>query len=260
MRTDNPNVRPWAAGMSFLFGVFIASIIYLPAALLSPILASSTGGFASLHDVQGSVWKGSATLRIKGDGAMDEPDDGELVTWQIRPQWTGFTGALMSACCLRNSLSWDLKFSLTGADFVIKDIEYQMTAKSLAKLGTPFNTLDLDGDLRLSSTEMQLKWVDGQVRVLGNAQVDALKMSTRLAQLKPVGSYRLTYSGGNSNLSLHTVDGPLHLSGTGKWAGQSMGFQGEARAEEGAEKALANLLSIIGQPSGNKTLIRIGKQ
>ena len=93
----------------------------------------------------------------------------------------------------------------------------------------------------------------------GQAQLDALSMSSRLSTLRPMGSYRLTLQGGAApTLGLQTLQGALQLSGSGQWVGQRLRFTGEASAAPEREGALSNLLNIIGRRSGARSLISLG--
>jgi len=48
------------------------------------------------------------------------------------------------------------------------------------------------------------------------------------------------------------------LQGQGQWIGSRLRFSGEARADEGAEAALSNLLNIIGRRQGARSLLSLG--
>jgi general secretion pathway protein N len=128
-----------------------------------------------------------------------------------------------------------------------------------AGLGTPWNTLQLDGDLRLSTQGLSVEWVAGRPVVAGRAELVALRLASRLSTLRPMGSYRITLQGGTSaRLQLETVEGSLQLSGSGEWVGQRLRFRGEATAAPDREAALGNLLNIIGRRNGSRSIISIG--
>ena len=63
---------------------------------------------------------------------------------------------------------------------------------------------------------------------------------------------------GVSQLPLSTQEGALQLSGAGSLGPGGVRFRGEARAAEGDEAALANLLNIIGRREGARSVISIG--
>jgi general secretion pathway protein N len=92
-------------------------------------------------------------------------------------------------------------------------------------------------------------------------------VSSALAPLDRVGSYRLVISGGSDDgkdagdgarVALQTLQGPLQLSGSGQWAGPLFRFRGEARAEPDGAVALTNLLTLLGPRRGDVTLLTIG--
>mgnify|MGYP006994992472 CR=1 FL=1 len=58
--------------------------------------------------------------------------------------------------------------------------------------------------------------------------------------------------------ALETLEGALQLSGSGRWVGSRLHFNGAATAAPGREEALANLLNIIGRRSGARSIISIG--
>ena len=134
----------------------------------------------------------------------------------------------------------------------------------LGGLGTPFNTLQLGGAVRLSSPGITLESVQGRWRVEGRADLDLVSVSSRVSTLDTLGSYRMTLSGDTANagapqLSLNTLDGVLQLSGSGNVTPTGVRFRGEARAASPTdEAALSNLLNIIGKRDGARSVISIG--
>jgi len=129
----------------------------------------------------------------------------------------------------------------------------------LAGLGTPWNTLQLDGDLRVSTQGLSVEWAEGRLALAGRAELEAQHMASRLSTLRPMGTYRMTVSGGATpSLQLETLEGALQLSGAGQWVGSRLHFKGVATAAPGREEALANLLNIIGRRSGARSIISIG--
>jgi general secretion pathway protein N len=129
----------------------------------------------------------------------------------------------------------------------------------LAGLGTPWNTLQLQGSLALTSQQLELQWQSSGWRLAGRAQLDAQQMSSSLSTLKPMGSYRLVLQGGpEPTLQLTTLEGSLQLSGSGRWLQGGLRFEGEASAAHERAEALANLLNIIGRRDGTRSIIKVG--
>ena len=88
-------------------------------------------------------------------------------------------------------------------------------------------------------------------------------MASRLSTLPRLGSYRLSVRGGGAGsdaatVGLATTAGPLLLSGEGQWTGARLRLRGEARAEDGSEAALQNLLNLLGRREGARALLAIG--
>ncbi|GAB1382088.1 hypothetical protein MASR1M50_04070 [Burkholderiales bacterium] len=115
------------------------------------------------------------------------------------------------------------------------------------------------GELNLSTQALALQWQAGRASVQGQADVTLRQLSSRVATLRPLGSYRVQLRGGDTpTLALSTLEGPLRLSGEGQWVGQRLRFQGEASAEPGLEGALANLLNLLGRRQGERALMSFG--
>jgi general secretion pathway protein N len=125
------------------------------------------------------------------------------------------------------------------------------------------NTLRPEGAMRLSTPGLKIERVQGRWRLDGQATLDLTDISSRVATVDVLGSYRAVVlgnaAGGDTvTLQLSTIGGPLQLSGNGQWAGAKLRFTGEASAAEGSEAALNNLLNIIGRRQGTRSIISIG--
>jgi general secretion pathway protein N len=95
------------------------------------------------------------------------------------------------------------------------------------------------------------------------------QISTRLSTLKPLGTYRVVLQGMEAGstaaqaddtmrLTLDTLEGSLQLQGTGQWRNGRLQFNGEASSEPDAQAALSNLLNILGQRQGAKSILKLG--
>jgi general secretion pathway protein N len=138
----------------------------------------------------------------------------------------------------------------------------QWPAAWLTGLGTPWNTIQPSGVLRITSPGMALERVQGRVRFVGEAAFDVSSAASRMSTLPTLGSYRLNLRSdaatGSATASLATVEGPLRLTGQGQWTDSGLRFRGEAKADSGQEEALSNLLNIIGRRQGALSVISIG--
>jgi general secretion pathway protein N len=249
----------WALGGAAL-GFVLALVLFIPASWLAARIEAATSGRVVLADAQGSLWHGSANLQLTGGagsiGTLALPTP---VEWRIHPRWDGFVAEIASSCCTVQRLEVRVRPGWHGTAVAIADARSQWPASLLAGLGTPWNTLQLDGDLILQTQGLSVEWVEGRLALAGRAELQALRMSSRLSTLRPMGSYRITVTGGATpNLQLETLEGGLQLSGSGQWVGSRLHFNGVASAAPGREEQLANLITIIGRPSGPRSIISIG--
>jgi general secretion pathway protein N len=201
-----------------------------------------------------------------GPGSRDASALPGRLQWDLGWRGRGFELRLAHACCLNGTVAVQVRPGLGRiATALVSPPGWvgQWPASLLGGLGTPWNTLQLAGTLRLVSPGLSLEWVQGRLRVEGRADFELQRASSRLSTLDPLGSYRLTIAGdaanaGAAQLNLTTVEGPLQLSGSGSWGPGGVRFRGEASATAADETALNNLLNIIGRRSGARSVISIG--
>ena len=250
----------WALAGALL-GALPALAVFAPAQWLASTVARASGGQVQLAQARGTVWNGSAQLVLTG--GLDSQDAAALpgrLDWQLRPTWGGGVRALVrAACCTPEPLRLQVQPRWGGAQLTVQDNQSQWPAALLTGLGTPWNTLQLQGQLALHTSGLSAEWASGRMLLAGQLQLDALAMSTRLSTLRPMGSYRLLLEGGAvPTLQLTTLNGALQMQGSGQWVGQRLRFEGEATAEPEREAALSNLLNIIGRRRGARSLITLG--
>ena len=250
----------WALAGALL-GALPALAVFAPAQWLASTVARASGGQVQLAQARGTVWNGSAQLVLTG--GLDSQDAAALpgrLNWQLRPTWGGGVRALVrAACCTPEPLRLQVQPRWGGAQLTVQDNQSQWPAALLTGLGTPWNTLQLQGQLALHTSGLNAEWASGRMLLAGQLQLDALAMSTRLSTLRPMGSYRLLLEGGAvPTLQLTTLNGALQMQGSGQWVGQRLRFEGEATAEPEREAALSNLLNIIGRRRGARSLITLG--
>lgn len=244
-----------------LAGGLPAVVVFAPAHWLAQGVASATGGQVQLLQARGTVWSGSAQLVLTGGSAsQDRAALPGRLHWRIRPGFSGLHAQIHADCCTPGQpLQVQAGAGLSGARVTVIDGESQWPASVLTGLGTPWNTLQPQGQLVLQTRGLAARWSAGRMALAGQAQLDARAMSSRLSTLRPMGSYRLAVQGGEVPiLTLSTLGGHLQLSGTGQWVGQRLRFAGEASAAPDREAALTNLLNIIGRRNGARSLINVG--
>jgi len=256
-----PRDIPWAwAAAGAVAGVLYALVAFAPARWLAGAVEQASRGQVVLADARGTVWDGSARLVLTGGhGSTDAAALPGRVAWRLQARWDGAAAQLRAECCTPEALGLRARWRLAGWRLQVEDAVSRWPAGLLAGLGTPWNTLQLDGEVHLATRGLSVEWTEGRPRVDGRAELEALRVASRLSTLRPMGSYRITLQGGTqATLRLETLEGSLQLSGTGQWVGQRLRFRGEASAVPGREGVLANLLNIIGRRSGERSIISIG--
>lgn len=255
---------PWVWAFSgVLLGLLISSVLFAPARWLSGWVRQASAGQVLLQDARGTLWSGSARLTLAGGaGSQDAATLPTRLQWQLRPVLAGGAGLALQLgadCCLRQPWQWRLLTHWGGAQLLISDAVSQWPAQLLAGLGTPWNTLAMQGQLVLRTQALGLRWASGRLQLAGLAELDAQAMSSRLSTLKPMGSYRFALTGGAApTLRLSTLSGALQLAGQGQWVGGRLRFDGVASSTPEAQAALSNLLNIIGRRDGARSLIKVG--
>lgn len=256
-----PQSAPWRAALvAAWLGAAGALVAFAPAAWLAHGVAAATQGHVLLAEPQGSIWRGSAQLFLTGGaGTQEAAGLPGRVEWSLLPAWRGANVRATLPCCAAQALAFEIRPNWSGALVLINSVKLQLPAQWLSGLGAPWNTLDAQGQLLLSSDALQVDWTPGRLRLVGTVVMDMLDMSSRLSTLAPLGDYRLSLQGGDvPTLRLQTIQGALQLTGSGQYVGSRLRFAGEASAAEGREAALANVLNIIGRRQGAKSLISLG--
>jgi general secretion pathway protein N len=264
-RTQRKVSRWGAAGL--VCGAVLGGLAFAPAAWVARAVSSASAERMQLADARGTVWSGSAVPVLTGGaGSSDAAALPGRLSWTIGWQGSGLAVRARQPCCLNGDLTlrvapglgrWRVEM-IGNPD--AKAIG-QWPAAWLVGLGTPWNTLQPGGTLRLVSPGLVMDNAEGRWRMSGRLDVELAGTSSRVSTLPILGSYRLSLVGdaaGAAQLQLTTLEGLLQLAGSGQWAASSFRFRGEARAAEGAEAALDNLLNIIGRRQGARAVISIG--
>ena len=243
-----------------LLGLLLALVTFAPARWLASSIERASEGHVLLSEPRGTVWSGSAQLQLRGGaGSTDAVALPSRLDWRMGLRPTGLVAELSTECCTTRPVVLRFQPRWGGGEIEVSDAQTQWPAALLAGLGTPWNTLQLDGNLALETRGLSVEWVEGRLSIAGRAELTAQRMSSRLSTLRPMGSYRMTVLGGDTpTLQLDTLEGSLNLSGQGQWVGSRLRFSGAASAAADREEALANLLNIIGRRSGARSIITIG--
>lgn len=265
--TSRPPVAWRAARWGGVLGVSLGLLLFAPASWLTSALSAATQERLLFSQAQGTLWNGQARLTLTaGPGSRDRAALPDPLVWQLRPQFSASQGLgaqvrLSMACCTPLPAQLAAGWTWGGWRLDLPDVQVQGPAAWLSALGTPLNTLQPSGLVRLSTKQLAWQGQPGAGNLQGTAQVDLVDLSSRVSTLDRLGSYRVVLSGQGTQaaqLQLQTLDGALRLSGQGQWSARSLQFRGEASAAPGQEAALDNLLNLIGRRSGARSIISIG--
>jgi general secretion pathway protein N len=258
-RRSSNGLWTWA-GVGAVCGGLLALLLCAPASWLAQLLEQASDGRVVLLAPRGTVWDGSAQLLLTGGpGSRDAATLPGRIDWTLRPGWSQFHVQLKAPCCTPEPLLLQVQAQWGGLTLKVQDGASTLPADLLSGLGTPWNTLQPQGSLALSTQGLVLQWAQGRLAVSGQAKLQALGMSSSLSTLKPMGSYQITVLGGPSTtLQLQTIEGSLQLTGSGRWVDGRLHFQGAASAAPEHLDALSNLLNIIGRREGARSIIQVG--
>ena len=261
-RSRHPSRRTlwsWAtAGAST--GLVLALALFAPARWGAWSMDQASAGRTQLIAPRGTLWSGSAQLLLQGgSGSRDAAALPGRVSWTLTPQWNGVELQIWADCCIQTPLRLQALPRWGGVHLRVQDGQSSWPAAVLAGLGTPWNTLQPQGSLSLSTQALEIDLVQGRLTLSGQAQLLASAISSRLSTLQPMGSYRITVQGGPSTtLQLDTLEGGLQLKGAGRWVDTRLHFEGTASAAPEHQEALSNLLNIIGRRDGARSIIQVG--
>ncbi|MDR6492840.1 type II secretion system protein N [Paraburkholderia sp. 22099] len=230
----------------------VVMLALLPAAWITPQFARQTRGHVNLVDPAGSLWHGSATLMLAAGSDMSAPT---LLPGRIEWRtsfWPLFTGRVRMTMRQSEAMPEPITVDATPRSATVTPGELAVPASLLSGLGAPFNTLDLQGEVRLSWSD----WRSFNKEAFGQLTVTLNDVSSRVSPVKPLGSYRVLFQaqGASSTVELTTIKGPLMLDGSGTVSAASTSFRGTASAAPEARDILAGLLNLLGRPSGPGTV------
>ncbi|OGB53993.1 MAG: general secretion pathway protein GspN [Burkholderiales bacterium RIFOXYD12_FULL_59_19] len=252
---------PWGWALSgALLGLLLSTALFAPARWLSSLLRQVSQGQLLLQDARGTVWTGSARVTVTGGpGSQETATLPGRLAWIFSPGLGPARLQLHADCCMQQAWAMRLQPRWNGFQVSLSDAQSQWPAKLLAGLGTPWNTIQPQGELLLTTQGLTLAWAAGRLVLSGAAQLDAMNLSSHLSTLRPMGSYRFSLTGGTPvSLALTTLQGSLQLTGSGQWVGGQLRFNGEASAVPQHQAALSNLLNLIGRRNGARSIIKVG--
>ncbi len=256
---SSKGVWNWALAGA-LCGALWAPLQFAPAVWVQKAAATASGGRIVLRESRGTLWHGSAELGLAGGpGSNTAARLPGRVQWDLRLGLGTLHMALQADCCTAQAQRLELTPGLRNWRLHIAAGESTWPGALLAGLGTPWNTVQLQGPLVLKTPGLTLVSAWDRVQIEGSMSLEMPNLSSSLSTLRPLGSYRLLLQGGEQpTLDLRTVEGSLQLQGMGRWTAAHLRFVGEARADAAHEAELSNLLNIMGRRDGARSVITLG--
>ena len=173
----HPTQRPpwrWAVAGALL-GLAGTTAVCAPARWLAAAIQQASGQQVQLTGARGSIWQGSAQLVLSGgQGSADSVALPGQVNWHIRPRWTGLAIQIKTDCCTAQPIALHASaFAWNGFRLSLQDGTSQWPASLLAGLGTPWNTVQAQGQLVAMTQNLGLEWTPGRMALSGRVQLDA---------------------------------------------------------------------------------------
>jgi general secretion pathway protein N len=144
---------PWSwAWAGAALGLAVSLTLNAPARWLTNVLQQATQGRLVFQDPRGTLWNGSAQLVLTGGvGSTDSAALPGRFTWQLHPSVSGLQADAQADCCMQAPLRLSLTPRWGGAQLVLADSLSRWPAQWLTGLGTPWNTVQPEGNLTLAT-------------------------------------------------------------------------------------------------------------
>ncbi|MGI4721557.1 MAG: type II secretion system protein N [Janthinobacterium lividum] len=231
-----------------VLAVLVTVLAFLPASWLGPLVEQQTAGRLTLGDAQGTLWNGSAFIGgAPGEGGAVTPLLPGRFAWRLSP--LVLFGSVNITLENPQALARPVRIAGSWSQWEVSSGELMLPAEGLAGLGAPLNTLAPSGTIRLVWNQLDLLRQPSTVAVQGRTVLTMTDMGSRMAPVRPLGSYEMAFDwrGSQADLSLRTVRGALVLSGAGALQNGRLRFSGQASAADGYEETLGNMLNLLGQ-------------
>lgn len=264
MKTDTHYRFGVSATLACVVGLLLGSVFFAPAKWLAQAVSAASQGRVQLLNARGTVWRGQADVLLTG--GVDSMDRRALpgpLSWALKPAWSAgpaMKAQLHAPCCFTAPLTLVVGTSGQGVALSVAEHHSQWPAGLLAGLGTPWNTVQMQGRLALHTPGLSLKWRGGHAALSGELTLELGDAASALSTLRPLGDYRLRLYApdGALALELRTLRGNLTLTGDGNWTGGRFRFRGLAEAHPDHVDALSNLLNILGRRDGLRAHLSLG--
>jgi general secretion pathway protein N len=236
--------RAWLAAGVGLYAIALAALA--PARLLDARLDAASGGRLRLVSTEGTLWSGHATAELRDDAGRRRW--AAPLGWRLRPaallagrldyRLATVPGASLASLSLSRS-----RVEMTGLDLALP-------AKAMAAAIPDLAPWGVDGELRLVSNQLGF----GPGHASGKFTLQWRSAGSALAPVAPLGDYALEAEARDAgwHARLHTIAGPLQLSGEGAWRpGHPADFEAIARVPPALAPELSPFLRLVAVERGD---------
>lgn len=233
----------WLLASVLLYSVSMVAL--MPASVFNVFIKQYVGSEFQISQTRGTVWRGSGNVPGMG-----------MAHWQVhvwalllgRVHVTLMQDALHVTPVHAGSVSPPTDIWLSPSSVHVEHMALMLPIELLSRRIASLKKMHLGGQFSISADQLIL----GSA-ITGRMVVYWLNATTALSPIGPVGTYKLLLMGQGDHvqLQLTTLNGPLVMSGNGRWSRHSgLQFSGIGQS---AQEQLAALLNLIGQPIGNNT-------
>ena len=184
-------MKSWTLGGCVL-GAFVAVVSWAPARWLTSTVEQFSQQRVLLTEARGTVWSGSAQLVLSaGPGSQAAVALPDRLAWHIRSQWLpspALDVSLSLPCCTDGPWHLLARVGWGGPALQVTDHRSNWPAAALAGLGTPWNTVQPQGQLTLQSKQFQVAFNGQSLQLSGELSLQLDNLSSQLTTLRPMGS------------------------------------------------------------------------
>lgn len=212
---------------------------WLPAEVVAHLVAERSNKTVFLVDPKGTAWDGSASRVVIASSA--EQVGIEQVRWHARLD--RLVRGEMAAQVQMSERSSALIVT-TPRSITLEDARLSVPANLLAVLAPNLSIWRPSGEFEIDTAGFTI----GSDGAKGRATLVWQHAGTSLSRVQPLGDYAASVDGNNKAVDfvVSTLRGPLQISGQGTWRSKSdWQFNGQARATEGKQAALDDLLKLF---------------
>ena len=227
----------------FALAFMLTLIIRAPATLLNGWLQSASHGKMVLANTDGTLWQGAGTL------ALPKRAGGFITLGALH--WDMALLPLFGGK-LKIIFRWDETPEATPTEVIVSPnrielnhLQATLPAAAMGEVSPLIEPAQLQGHLQIRSDHLVVTPKGTE----GAASADWLNAGSALSAVNPLGKYHLAFNGAGERLQivLTTTSGALVLEGQGNWSRpRGLEFNGKARAAEGKQESLAQLLAHLG--------------